>query len=280
MSNSPSSGSSASSEAHSDAHSQDGEGEQSKRGVELASRVLNVDKKRYYIDVKQNERGKFIQIVALLSGGRKSRVYLSLPVAKKLTGMLEKASSIEKSEYPKPLGRLTSGQRIYFADLRKNEHGAFLRLTQTFSRAQKRFSVYIPIEGIEDFRKLLVEVTDEFGNGEEEKVQLPPSQHLRDVRNKIFYFDANSNDFGDYLRITETRFSSDNRTSITVSVKNLPRFHEIIGDLLKNFRELRGPAAAATDSGDNNDVPSTTVKSEVPPPEEDKQPIVAAESKA
>jgi len=238
MSNSPSSNSASS------ADEQSQNGEQSKRGVELASRVLNVDKKRFYIDVKQNDRGKFIQIVALLSGGRKSRIILGMPIAKKLITLLEKASSVEESEYPKTLGRLTSGKRVYFADLRQNEHGSFLRLTQTVNRAPNRFSVYIPVEGIEDLRKLLTEVTDEFGDGEEKEVQLPPSQNLRDVRNKMFYFDCNSNDFGDYLRITETRFSSDNRTSITVSLKNLERFHQILGDVLKNFRELRGPDSA------------------------------------
>jgi hypothetical protein len=62
MSNSPSSNSASSVDEQ---HSQNGEGEQAKRGVELASRILTVDKKRFYIDVKQNDRGRFIQIVAV-----------------------------------------------------------------------------------------------------------------------------------------------------------------------------------------------------------------------
>lgn len=238
MSNSPSSHASNASSA--DEQSQNGE--QAKRGVELASRVLNVDKKRFYIDVKENDRGKFIQIVALLSGGRKSRIVMGMPIVKKLATLLEKTSSTEETEYPKTLGRLTSGNRVYFADLRQNEHGSFLRLTQTITRSPVRVSVYIPVEGIEDFRKLLTEITAEFGGAEEKEAKLPPSQNLRDVRNKMFYFDCNSNDFGDYLRITETRFSSENRTSITVSLKNLQRFHEVLGDVLKSFQALR-PAA-------------------------------------
>ncbi|KAI6229141.1 hypothetical protein M3Y99_01154800 [Aphelenchoides fujianensis] len=196
MSNSSESGCS-----QADAQSQEG-GETAKRGVELATKVLTVDKKRFYLDVKENQRGRFVQLVALLSGARKSRIYLTLPVMKKLAGLLEKVPEIPESEYPKALGRLTSHKRVYFFDLKKNEHGSFLRLTQTGPTP-------------------------------------PPPQQLRDVRNKIFYFDCNSNDFGDYLRITETRFSSDNRTSITVSLKNLARFHEILGDVLEKFRELR-----------------------------------------
>ncbi|KAI6175338.1 hypothetical protein M3Y97_00678000 [Aphelenchoides bicaudatus] len=243
MSNSPPSESASSAEEHS--HNGENEGDQAKRGVELASRVLNVDKKRFYVDVKQNDRGRFVQIVALLSGGRKSRVILALSVAKKLIGLLEKVPSIEASEYPKTLGRLTSGKRVYFVDLKSNEHGSFVRLTQTLSRVPKRFSVFIPVEGIKDLCKLLTELSEEFGDGDEKEVQLPPSQQLRDVRNKMFYFDCNSNDFGDYLRITETRFSSDNRTSITVSLKNLQRFHEILGELLNNFKELRAADANA-----------------------------------
>lgn len=32
---------------------------------DLANKVLNVDKRIFYIDVKKNERGKFVQIVAV-----------------------------------------------------------------------------------------------------------------------------------------------------------------------------------------------------------------------
>lgn len=199
------------------------------------------------------------------------------------------------SDYPKTLGRLTSGKRVYFADLRTNDHGSFLRLTQTISRSTNRFSVYIPIEGVEDLRKLLVEITDEFGSDEKglfslavlpghskcSEFPLPPSQQLRDVRNKMFYFDCNSNEAGQYLRITEvgfrhdsdlfcsfqTRYSSDNRTSITVSLKNLARFHEILGEfissisvalslgeILGNFNDLRGgPEADETTAANNTE---------------------------
>lgn len=74
---------------------------------------------------------------------------------------------MKRLDYPKTLGRLTSGKRVYFADLQKNEHGCFLRLTQTISRAPNRFSIYIPVEGIEDLCKLLTEVITEFGETEE-----------------------------------------------------------------------------------------------------------------
>ncbi|KAI6238188.1 hypothetical protein M3Y99_00716900 [Aphelenchoides fujianensis] len=251
MSNSSESGCS-----QADAQSQEG-GETAKRGVELATKVLTVDKKRFYLDVKENQRGRFVQFVALLSGARKSRIYLTMPIMKKLAGLLEGARDPRVgfvpllfrpfrigslAEYPKALGRLTSGKRVYFFDLKKERpRFAFLRLTQTFLRAPTRFTVYVPAEGLPDLLQLTKEIVEEFGNGEEDEpeVQLPPPQQLRDVRNKIFYFDCNSNDFGDYLRITETRFSSDNRTSITVSLKNLARFHEILGDVLEKFRELR-----------------------------------------
>jgi hypothetical protein len=117
----------------------------------------------------------------LLSGGRKSRVILALSVAKKLIGLLEKVPTIETSgkskfyalssypllEYPKTLGRLTSGKRVYFVDLKNNEHGSFVRLTQTLSRVPKRFSIFVPVEGIQELCKLLTQLTDEFGDVDE-----------------------------------------------------------------------------------------------------------------
>ena len=50
--------------ASDEAVSQNGE-QTAKRGVELTSKVLVVDKKRFYLDVKENERGRFLQIVAV-----------------------------------------------------------------------------------------------------------------------------------------------------------------------------------------------------------------------
>ncbi|CAD5226172.1 unnamed protein product [Bursaphelenchus xylophilus] len=226
-----------SSDTASSAGSQEGQ-ENQRGGHEICSKVLNVDKRRFYIDLKENDRGKFIQIVALLNVRRKAKLMMTLPIVKQLIALLDKLEINESTEYPKPVGRILSASRIYFADLRKNDWGNFLRLTQAFNRTAKRYQIYIPVEGIPEFKKLLQEIVDEYGADVEEP-KLPASQQLRDVRNKMFYFDCNSNDFGDYLRITETRFNSDNRTSITISRKNLQRFHDILGDLVKSFNELR-----------------------------------------
>ncbi|KAI6206654.1 hypothetical protein M3Y94_00937100 [Aphelenchoides besseyi] len=217
-----------------------GHDEASKRGVEIASRSVVVDKKRFYIDLKENDRGRFLQFTSL-AGQRKNRLYMTLSIAKKIVACLDKNVEVTEEDAPKTIGRMTSGKRLYFVDLRKNDHGAFLRLTQTFNRAPVRHMIYIPIAGIADLRSTLKGLVDEYGTDEDEEqeVKLPPPHNMRDVRNKIFYFDCNANDFGDYLRITETRFSSDNRTSLTVSLKNLPRFHEILGEILEQFRECR-----------------------------------------
>ncbi|CAD5218747.1 unnamed protein product [Bursaphelenchus okinawaensis] len=222
------------------------EGQEAQRGGhEICSKVLNVDKRRFYIDLKENDRGKFVQVVALLNVRRKSKLMMTLPIVKQLIDLLEKLEINDSTEYPKPVGRILSASRIYFADLRKNDWGNFVRLTQAFTRTAKRYQIYIPVEGITEFKKLLQEIIDEHG-GNIEEPKLPPSKQLRDVRSKMFYFDCNTNDFGDYLRITETRFNSENRTSITISRKNLQSFHDIIGDLVKSFNELRADEANKT----------------------------------
>jgi len=51
------------------------------RGEELASKALTIQSKRFYLDVKQNERGRFIKFAEVAGGGRKSRVFMSMRTA-------------------------------------------------------------------------------------------------------------------------------------------------------------------------------------------------------
>jgi hypothetical protein len=48
---------------------------------ELASKRLDIQNKRFYLDVKQNNKGRFIKIAEVGAGGSKSRLTLSLSVA-------------------------------------------------------------------------------------------------------------------------------------------------------------------------------------------------------
>lgn len=48
---------------------------------ELASKMLQIQSKRFYLDVKENPRGKFIKVAEIGADGRRSQVYLALSTA-------------------------------------------------------------------------------------------------------------------------------------------------------------------------------------------------------
>ena len=45
---------------------------------ELATKMLQIQSKRFYLDVKQNRRGRFMKIAEVGAGGKKSRLLLSM----------------------------------------------------------------------------------------------------------------------------------------------------------------------------------------------------------
>ena len=45
---------------------------------ELATKMLQIQSKRFYLDVKQNHRGRFMKIAEVGAGGKKSRLLLSM----------------------------------------------------------------------------------------------------------------------------------------------------------------------------------------------------------
>ena len=48
---------------------------------ELATKMLQIQSKRFYIDVKQNRRGKFIKVAEISADGRRSQIFLALSTA-------------------------------------------------------------------------------------------------------------------------------------------------------------------------------------------------------
>lgn len=76
-----------------------------KQGEELATKVLSIQSKRFYLDVKQNDRGRFIKfaevafviavrhvafILQVAGGGKKSRIFLTMAAAVTLKDHLNK----------------------------------------------------------------------------------------------------------------------------------------------------------------------------------------------
>ncbi|XP_070621702.1 transcriptional regulator protein Pur-beta [Erythrolamprus reginae] len=127
---------------------------------ELASKRLDIQNKRFYLDVKQNAKGRFLKIAEVGAGGSKSRLTLSMAVAAEFRDYLGDfiehyaqlgPSSPEQLAQSSPGGEDGSGgaggprralkseflvreNRKYYLDLKENQRGRFLRIRQTINR--------------------------------------------------------------------------------------------------------------------------------------------------
>ncbi|KAK6191439.1 hypothetical protein SNE40_003128 [Patella caerulea] len=226
---------------------------------ELATRTLHIQSKRFYLDVKQNRRGRFIKVAEVGAGGKKSRLLLAMSSAAEfrdyLTDFTEHYASLgpTNTENPPEDGKLKSelivkDNRRYYLDLKENQRGRFLRVSQTIPRGGPRSQIAIPAQGMIEFRDALTELLDEFGTDDQEpQSDLPESRSMR-VENKMFYFDVGSNRRGVYMRISEVR--NNFRTAITIPERSWARFRDILSEFSeKSDKQER----SGSDRGDRPD---------------------------
>jgi len=222
---------------------------------ELASKMLQIQSKRFYLDVKQNRRGRFIKVAEIGADGRRSQIFLALSTAAEFRDHLSAFSDFYASLGPPNPDNLpedgklksemmTKDNRRYYLDLKENSRGRFLRVSQTIARGGPRSQIAIPAQGMIEFRDALTDLLEEFGTDDGGfKGELPEGRHLR-VENKNFYFDIGQNNRGIYMRISEVK--TNYRTAVTIPEKSWSRFRDIFGDYVDKMKEAGTSAATPT----------------------------------
>ncbi|XP_047519686.1 transcriptional activator protein Pur-beta isoform X3 [Pieris napi] len=212
---------------------------------ELATKMLQIQSKRFYLDVKQNRRGRFIKVAEIGADGRRSQIFLAMSTAAEFRDHLSSFSDYYSSlGPPNPEnvpddGKLKSemmlkDNRRYYLDLKENSRGRFLRVSQTITRGGPRSQIALPAQGMIEFRDALTDLLDDFGTDDGGyKGELPEGRHLR-VDNKNFYFDIGQNNRGIYMKVSEVvpslQVKSNFRTAITVPEKCWSRFRDIMAE--------------------------------------------------
>jgi len=241
---------------------------------ELASKMLQIQSKRFYLDVKENPRGKFIKVAEIGADGRRSQVYLALSTAAEFRDHLSSFSDYYASlGPPNPEnvpedGKLKSEvmvktNRRYYLDLKENTRGRFLRVSQTISRGGPRSQIAIPAQGMIEFRDALTDLLEEFGTDDGGfRGELPEGRHIR-VDNKIFYFDIGQNNRGVFMRVSEVKTNF--RNAITIPEKSWSRFRDIFAEYVDKMKE-DGKSGAGPSSATSDIPPTSTATSERDPP--------------
>ncbi|VDQ05178.1 unnamed protein product [Trichobilharzia regenti] len=227
---------------------------------ELASKALRIQNKRFYLDIKQNKRGRFVKITEVGTGGQKSRILMSMPVALEMKEKINKLSDTysqlpsHNRESLAQDGRIASDiivrdSRRYYLDLKENERGRFLRLAMLSMGV--RVQIAIPAQGMIELRNALADLIQNY-SGDTENVLF--------VGNKTFYFDVGSNRFGIFLRISEVRANI--RSSVTIPEQHCTRFCDIITELASKMSNQK-LTNGVSENGNTSDQPEETVKESI-----------------
>lgn len=200
---------------------------------ELATRTLQIQSKRFYLDVKQNQRGRFMKIAEVGAGGKKSRLLLGMSTAAEFRDRLKEFYEHYLSLGPPNQNNVVEDGKLksevivkdnkrYYLDLKENARGRFLRVSMTMPLSRQRSQIAIPAQGMVEIRDALTDLLNEFGTEDSETGRdVPEAQSLR-VENKMFYFDIGENRRGRYMRISEV--TSSFRTAITIPEHSWGRF--------------------------------------------------------
>ena len=181
---------------------------------DLGSREIDVENKKLLIEVKSNEQGKFVKITETQTQGR-GRLILNIETAVILRGILDTyvadldtltSTSTEGSDSERLRSEsFSQGRRRYFADVRYNNRGKFVKLTMI---AGSKSFVALPLEGLTPFHTGLCQLLDEFAPTDGSAPPSPnrdPLPNSREVRagGKTFFFDVERNDRGAFVRLSE-----------------------------------------------------------------------------
>lgn len=216
------------------------------REGDLASRAIVLESKRFYLDVKENSRGRFIKIAEISTDGRKNQILMTMPTAaefrRHLVNMIQYYEDLE----PVDPDRLIPGELVsevmfkedkkYHIDLKENARGRFLKVSEMFTRGTSRFQIFIPAEGMEELNRNLKELIDNYDNSdiESESASASQNRHIK-IENKNFFFSCKKNAQGRYITISEVKGNF--RNSILIPESGWDSFRQVFEEYTKQCKD-------------------------------------------
>jgi len=238
---------------------------------ELSSKLLQIQAKKFYLDVKQNKRGRFVKISEVGANGHKNRIIFDMTTAsdfhEMLTNFIEEYSALGPRNTVPGDDKIKSevifaGERRYYMDLKENSRGRFLKVAMTMPPpSMERQQIVIPAQGMIDIRDALTDILSEFGGSisadkmAEESVDEKMSL---ESENKVFCFDIGENKRGDYLRISEV--SPSFRTAINIPQQLWPDFIAKLHSMSDTLLSKDSKTPAADGDSDMKETISSAVK--------------------
>ncbi|VDM53935.1 unnamed protein product [Angiostrongylus costaricensis] len=136
----------------------------------LKSEMLVFDARRYYLDLRENKRGRFLRIAQTINTPRMNRIQIAIPaqgmgdMRHALSEMLEKYGKgylNDGTDTPKSKQLAADSNKTFYFDVGKNDRGTFVRVTEAKRPSGYRTSITIPQSALDKFRHLLDDVIED-----------------------------------------------------------------------------------------------------------------------
>jgi len=222
-------------DAKPDSNAKPGEGD-----IDIGSKQLQIDSKRFFLDLKQNRIGRFLKITELLDSGTRQKIAIPAANVGQLCSAVQRIASLEfkdklvppgQEEAPAPLHSesMKIDMKVLFLDLKSNVRGRLLKISSKGN--DTRSSIMLPGKSaqLQTFAKAL---TDMLAMNESAAGGMAPSEETLaestvQVQNKRFFIDLKSNLRGKFLKITEV-MEGGSRNKIIVPGEGIVRFYEAL----------------------------------------------------
>ncbi|GAQ87739.1 Transcriptional regulator of the PUR family [Klebsormidium nitens] len=238
---------------------------------ELVTKTLQIEHKLFYLDLKENPRGRYLKISEKTSGAR-STIIVPIAGVVWFVDLFNYYANGDDNDLSSK--ELQLDTKVFYFDVGENPRGRFLKVSEA-SVTRSRSTIIVPAgasgeEGWASFRNALVEVHEasqalpppaggqplgqdvapSFAPASPAGPPAPASSAAAPVQagdgaadgglnaarvvraeQKKFFFDLGSNARGQFLRISEV--TGADRSAIILPASSLEQFHETLGQFVE-----------------------------------------------
>ena len=270
----------------------------------LVTRVVSMDRKSYFLDVRENKRGRYLKLsetsakyrnTTLLSG-HAARVLLSVvndAIKENYTSQVD-PDSLDSKWVTIFSKSTTTGQKRFYFDLMQNDRGRSINVAEIVPHRPKS-SVLLADTCWFQFRRALsdvLEVLAPHSEGEEEEeddeyyytitdnmqavnpegrnggASILASKRMQ-LRTKRFFFDLRENEQGRYCKVTEIHRSS--RESVYLPVSVMPIFVSLLQVFIAEEYQAQVEGCEEAELPQHENEKHTTLVRRVIPVDEDRK---------
>jgi len=219
----------------------------------LAESIVQVQNKRFFIDLKSNLRGKFLKITEVVEGGNRNKIIIPGPgivrfyeAIHTFVGKNSRSGSVGKPGADGKSVTVHSDMmpidgKTFYLDLLENSRGRVMKVSQIAS--DQRVTIMLPAMGLEGFANALASVLKEGGElvmgsgpvaagseapGKPGEGNVELASKLVPIEGKRFFVDLKENEIGRFVQIAEVD-QSGKRTKMSIPLASVGIFQETVG---------------------------------------------------